>query len=107
MNCQHPDNHLELCQQLVAELERNTQFILGVSNNESPLTHQQYMKIKCGGMEGMQRVLEPESEELPRVTDISAEILKQYDSYADFPYGDIVRDIANFSHRKSAKKNKS
>lgn len=104
MRCHHPDDHLDKCHQLVAQLENNTRFILGVSNKDNPLTHQQYMKIKCGGMVGMQRVLELGSEALPSVTVISAHIMKQYGSLADFPYGEIVRDIAGFSHRKSAKK---
>lgn len=104
MRCHHPDNHLDNCHQLVAQLENNTRFILGVSNNDNPLTHQQYMKIKCGGMKGMQQVLKLGSEEPPSVTVISTQIIKQYGSLADFPYGKIVRDIANFSHRKSAKK---
>ncbi len=107
MDCQNPDNHLDTCHQLVAQLENNARFILGVSNKDQPLTHQQYMKIKCGGMEGMHRVLKLETNELPLVTKISEYTIKQYGSLEDFPYGEIVRDIANFSHRKSVKKNKS
>lgn len=106
MRCHHPGNHLDNCRQLVAQLENNTRFILGVSNKDKLLTHQQYMKIKCGGIQGMQRVLNPGEEDLPSVTDISAHIIRQYVSLADFPYGEIVRDIANFSHRKSAKKSR-
>ena len=106
MHCQHPDNHLEKCHQLVTQLENNTRFILKLSNNDNPLTHQQYMKIKCGGMEGMQRVLKQELDKLPSVTDISAQIIQQYGSLTDFPYAEIVRDIADFSHRKSLKKSR-
>ena len=106
MHCRHPGDHLDICHQLVIQLENNTRFILGVSNKDSLLTHQQYMKIKCGGMEGMQRVLNPGSEELPSVTDISAHIIKKYGSLSHFPYGEIVRDISNFSHRKSVKKDR-
>ncbi len=102
MHCQHPDNHLQTCRQLLADLEKNSRFILGVSHTDSdkPLTHQQYMKIKCGGMEGMQRVLAQDTEQLPCITDIAAQIIIQYGSLAHFPYADIVRDIAGFSHRK-------
>ncbi|MCW8930450.1 MAG: hypothetical protein OQL19_09460 [Gammaproteobacteria bacterium] len=104
MHCQHPDNHLDTCKQLVLQLEKNTRFILGISSKDTQLTHQQYMKIKCGGMEGMQRVLKLKLDELPSVTGISTQILKEYTSFDDFPYGEIVRDIADFKHRKSAKK---
>lgn len=106
MRCRHPANHLDNCHQLVAQLETNARFILGVSNKDSLLTHQQYMKIKCGGMEGMQRVLKPGSEELPDVIDIFVHIMKKYGSLTDFPYGEIVRDISHFSHRKAVKKDK-
>ncbi|MDX2505180.1 MAG: hypothetical protein QNL62_12000 [Gammaproteobacteria bacterium] len=104
MHCQHPENHLETCHQLVTELENNTRFILGVSNNDTPLTHQQYMKIKCGGLQGMQRVLHPNSQELPSVITVTAEIIEQHKTLAGFPYNEIVQDIARFSHRKSSKK---
>lgn len=104
MHCHHPDNHLDKCHQLVAQLENNTRFILGISNKDTVLTHQQYMKIKCGGIQGMQRALQAHSEEIPCVTDILTRVIKQYGSLSAFPFGEIVRDIYNFSHRKSTRK---
>lgn len=104
MHCYQPESHLPVCQQLVTLLENNSRFILGVTDQDEPLTHQQYMKIKCGGIRGMHRVLQQNHEELPTITDITDHIIKHYGSLSDFPYSEIVRDIATFSHRKSAKK---
>jgi len=104
MHCFQPEKHLPVCQQLVAQLENNSRFILGVSDTDEVLTHQQYMKIKCGGIQGMHRVLNRNHEELPAVTDITDQIIERYGALSKFPYNEIVRDIASFSHRKSAKK---
>ena len=104
MRCFKADTHMQHCHNLVTELEKNTRFILGVSDSNEPLTHQQYMKIKCGGIQGIHRILNPDSEDLPYVFDTIDIMQERYQSLSNFPFNEIVRDIAQFKHRKRVKK---
>ena len=63
------------------------------------------MKIKCGGIQGMQRVLEANNiQSVPMVTEIINDTRDLYGSLEDFPFAEVMQDIKTFSHRKSFKK---
>lgn len=88
------------CMSLVDLLKTNARFVLGMSDNETELSHAQLMKIRCGGLLGMQRVLDPGNAKPPVVREIIAAVEMRYGDVENFPFNDIVKEIQAFSHRK-------
>ncbi|MGD8526713.1 MAG: hypothetical protein PVJ63_10720 [Thioalkalispiraceae bacterium] len=100
MLCRRKDELLPSCQALVELLKQNSRFVIGITDEGMELTHAQTMKIRCGGLQGMQRLLQPGSGEPPKVRDIIAVTEKNYESLENFPFSDIIPDIQVFTHRK-------
>jgi hypothetical protein len=61
----------------------------------------QLMKIRCGGLLGMQRILmdEADASGAPDVLKLIQLAEQRYGEVRDFPFSEIVSDIQNFSHR--------
>jgi len=104
MTCLKADEHISGCYDLVDIFKENSRFVLGLSQNENELTHMQLMKIRCGGLLGMQRILFRSgitvNSEVPDVLDIMYLAKQKFVSVNDFPFNEIIRDIKEFSHRK-------
>ena len=88
------------CHELDVAFKNNTRFILGLSNDNDELTHAQLMKIRCGGLAGMRRVLGIDTNELVNVRDVIDITVNEYGDIDNFAYNEIVQDIKNFKHRK-------
>ena len=91
------------CHALVDMLREKGRFVLGVDAASGLITHAQLMKLRCGGLRGMQRVLKntpADSSAPPAVLELIALAEHCYGQLADFPFSEIVRDINAFSHRK-------
>ena len=104
MTCLKADEYISGCYDLVDIFKENSRFVLGLSQNENELTHMQLMKIRCGGLLGMQRILFRSgitvNSEVPDVLDIMYLAKQKFVSVNDFPFNEIIRDIKEFSHRK-------
>ena len=104
MTCLKDDETISGCYDLVDIFKENSRFVLGLSQHENELTHMQLMKIRCGGLLGMQRILSntdnTEVNEAPDVLEIISLAEQKFSSVANFPFNEIVRDIKEFSHRK-------
>lgn len=100
MTCTRLDDLQETCFELDDAFKVNTRFILGIKSENDELTHAHLMKIRCGGLLGLQRVLNIESGRLVNVRDVIDKIIKDYSSIAGFPYNKIVQDIKDFKYRK-------
>jgi hypothetical protein len=101
MTCTQAIERRDTCLQLVQLLKENARFTLNLSDTDARMNHAQAMKIKCGGIQGMQRMLIPGSGKAPSIVDIIDQAREQYGSIDTFPYGEIIRDISSFSHRKA------
>jgi hypothetical protein len=100
MWCTAGHSAYEGCSELFGLLKDNARFLLGQATGDSQLTHAQLMKVRCGGLRGMQRVLSPDSDGAPAVLDIIDRSRSAYGTLADFPYREIMPDIQRFSHRR-------
>jgi len=100
MICTQADTRRKTCLQLVYLLKENARFILNLNDTDTQINHAQAMKIKCGGILGMQRMLKPGPDETPSIVDIIVRASEQHGDLDHFPYGEIVRDISIFNHRK-------
>jgi len=69
MTCLQAQQYQAGCYSLVDLFREKSRFVLGLSHADSELTHMQLMKIRCGGLLGMQRILMDEREtcEVPDV----------------------------------------
>ena len=100
MSCTRVDDLKASCHVLDDAFKINTRFILGMIDEEEELTHAQLMKIRCGGLIGMQRVLGFDPEQPVNVREVIDKTISNYGEIENFPYNEIVQDIKNFKHRK-------
>ena len=98
MTCLEEEKYLSGCVGLVDLFKEKSRFILGITSNEIELTHMQLMKIRCGGLLGMQRILS-DINEAPEVLNIIELSKEKYGDMRNFPFNEIVQDIKGFSHR--------
>jgi hypothetical protein len=101
MTCLKAEEYIAGCYDLVDIFREKSRFVLGLPQNDTELTHMQLMKIRCGGLIGMQKILENNPQGSPDVLNIMQLAQHKYASLADFPFSDIVRDIKTFTHRKT------
>jgi len=99
MSCTRDEDYRDSCKGLTDLLREKSRFILGIADDQAELPHAQLMKIRCGGLLGMQRVLELNINEPPAVRELIAGAEERYGAVSEFPFSEIVRDIKAFSHR--------
>ena len=104
MTCLKSEEYLAGCYELVELFKEKSHFVLGITQHDDALTHMQLMKIRCGGLIGMQRVLTNNTATPPDVLETMSEAEQRYGSVTEFPFSEIVRDIKEFSHRKKKSK---
>jgi hypothetical protein len=78
------------CIALHDSLRHNFKFALGKSHIDGPLPHAQEMRIQCGGLKGLQFILDGKDQ----VEDINVSLAmaqQKFGELADFPYAQIVR----------------
>jgi len=99
MICKQSDQYLARCHELVTIFKEKSRFVLGISQQQDELTHMQLMKIRCGGLQGMHRILSGD-ELIPDVLKTLEHARELYGSINEFPFNKIVKDIQEFNHRK-------
>lgn len=100
MSCTRDAELRSGCEELLDLFKTRAHFVLSMSSVDEELTHAQLMKIRCGGLLGMQRVLQMDSGEVPGVRDVMANAEANYGSVAEFAFSEIMPDIQNFNHRR-------
>ena len=89
-----------LCVELKKELRRVAAFTLKLAHPEEPLPHTKELKLQCGGILGVARVVTPEA--TGPVTNIFAELCaatQRYGELANLPYQEIVHAIHAYEPR--------
>jgi len=104
MVCSRDDELRASCDELVDLFRQKAHFVLSISSIDSELTHAQSMKIRCGGLLGMQRVMGLVSGDVPMIREMMNTAEKEYGSVAEFPFSEIMPDIQNFNHRRKLRK---
>jgi hypothetical protein len=78
------------CIELRDLLRHNFTFALGKLNIDGPLPHAQEMRIQCGGIRGLQ-ILVDESEEVADIHKMLEAAQQKFGELEDFPYSQIIR----------------
>lgn len=86
------------CGQLSGLLREKSAFTLKLANTQRILTHAAAMKIQCGGLQGLQGLLDPEAP----APDVRRLVLLGRERFGDigtFPFSEIVKGVAAFRLR--------
>ncbi len=96
--CTNPNARLK-CVELVAELKRNARFALKLAKNNNVLTHGQEMKLKCGGLQGLQQLLSKSASE-NNIADLIHEVLTEFNTINNLPFPEIMRVVSEYRLRR-------
>ena len=95
------------CIQLMEALQHNVRFALRIDHPDAPLPHGKRIKIECGGLLGLQKVMAEEHQrELapePRVEDahgVIEESVERFGSIDAIPFQRLMPAIAHFEGRR-------
>ena len=87
------------CVELVVLLKKNARFALQLAKYTPVLTHGQEMKLKCGGLQGIQELLNKPAAEND-VHQLIEEVLAKYNSLAALPFPEIMRVVSEYRLRR-------
>jgi len=90
------------CRELLALLHDNAAFALH-QTDMSVLPHAKELKVQCGGLRGLHKVLAPEDETGAEVTNIFALVAQAqtlFNGLGNLPFSEIVRSIVHFEGRR-------
>ena len=100
MSCTRSYEFKASCMEWDDAFKTNMQFILGVNSHKDELTHAQLMKIRCGSLLGVQKVLKNKNGGELEIRQIMEQAELDYGSLSNFPFKEIVQDVKKFKHRK-------
>jgi len=96
--CTNPNARFK-CLELVSELKRNARFALKLAKDNTVLTHGQEMKLKCGGLQGIQQLLsKPTSDN--NIADLIQAAVSEFSSIKDLPFPKIMRVVSEYRLRR-------
>lgn len=88
VTCQNNASHSR-CTSLHDKLQHAFAFALGKVRVDGPLPHAQEMRVQCGGLKGLQHVLNGNAE-VESVDALLASTLQHYGELAKIPYSEVV-----------------
>ena len=93
-----------LCVDLKKELRRSAAFALKLTHPNDPVPHTKELKLQCGGLLGVERLLTPDAAgPVANIIDVLNAATRQYGSLANFPYQEIVHAIHGYEPRPRRK----
>jgi len=96
--CTNPDARRQ-CVELVSKLKRNARFALKLAKGNPVLTHGQEMKLKCGGLQGLQHLLSlPASDN--DIAKLIESALQAFNTINDLPFPKIMRVVSEYRLRR-------
>jgi hypothetical protein len=87
------------CGRLAGLLREKSAFALKVPTTQRILPHAQVMRIHCGGLEGLRRLLDPQAPAID-VHRLVCAALERYGSIDDLPFSDVMQGIAAWQGRR-------
>lgn len=88
------------CLSLVSQLKKNARFALQLNAPNGLLTHGQEMKLKSGGLQGLQNL--PCSEQSSDIHDLLVRAVNEFKSIEQIPYAELVKAISRYKLRQSS-----
>lgn len=90
------------CHQLLEHLRQSAAFALKLTHVSGPLPHAKELKVQCGGLLGLQRNVEGDTDArgVANVYALVEAAKNAFGSLNDFPYQDIVKSVTHFQGRR-------
>jgi hypothetical protein len=92
VTCRNASSHSR-CQALHDLLRHAFSFALGTLHDDTALPHAQEMRVQCGGLKGLQQVLNG-SAEVANVDGLLGQAVLQCGELAEIPYSEVVHAAA-------------
>lgn len=90
----------ESCMLLHDLMRRNALFALKLSQAPVALPHAKEMKIQCGGLLGLARLIDPDALRSDDIHALVRILQVQYESLAVLPWNEVVKEISAFEGRR-------
>ncbi|WIM05452.1 MAG: hypothetical protein OHM77_12315 [Candidatus Nitricoxidivorans perseverans] len=87
------------CGELAGLLREKSSFALGLARTTRILPHAMVMKIQCGGLAGLQQVLDPDAP-APDVHRLVRAARERFGNLAELPFSRIVQGVAAWRGRR-------
>lgn len=84
---------LARCAALHDHLRHGFSFALGTVHDDTVLPHAQEMRVQCGGLKGLQQVLN-DSAEVENVDGVLLQAMQQWGELAEIPWSEVVHAAA-------------
>ena len=94
-------NARQECISIISQLKKNARFALQANTANGLLTHGQEMKLKCGGLQGLQQLSCNEASTNDVYSLISAS-MKEYGNLTQLPYPELVKAISRYKLRRNS-----
>lgn len=97
--CSNPDARQD-CVALVSQLKKNARFALQLNAPNGLLTHGQEMKLKSGGLQGLQEQLG--SEQCNDVHELLTDAVTKFGKIEQLPYAELVKAVSRYKLRRNS-----
>lgn len=92
------------CVDLMQILREKARFILQQTNVQAQLPHNAEIKIQNGGIKGLVKMLNKQECNEQDIYEVMQDSIKEYHTLDQFPYSDIMQEIAAYRGRQRKKK---
>jgi len=89
------------CRELNTVLHEGARFALKLRGDMGQLPHGKEMKVLYGGLLGLQRLLQPESEQVTNIFALVEQLLARYESLEQIPLTEVMPSVVAYEHRRS------
>ena len=90
------------CGSLYGLLREKSSFALGITSSRRVLPHAMTMKIQCGGLQGLQRVLTPDAL-APEVQSLVRLAREKFGSLEALPFSEVMQAVAAWHNKRRAR----
>lgn len=90
----------ENCMEMHDLMRRNALFALKLSQQPAVLPHAKEIRIQCGGLLGLGRLIDPDVSRSNDIQVLVARLQAQYESLAALPWSEVVKEISAFEGRR-------
>lgn len=101
VSCKSPGAH-QRCLEVLTQLHDKAMFALHLPHPEQILPHGKELKVQCGGLLGLQQVLQKTDMATETVDDIHAlldQAIHEHGSVDSLPLADVIKAISHFKPR--------
>ncbi|RUM93473.1 MAG: hypothetical protein DSZ28_08295 [Thiothrix sp.] len=91
------------CLALLTIMRGKAQFVLHLTKVDGPLPHNKEIRVQVGGLQGLQRLLNPDQKEEKCVDNVSLIVsaaCEKFGSFDDLPFEQLLKSILAFEGRK-------